>query len=108
MRENSNSEGDRPYSYGAIAADAPGLAASVNVGAFNLGNVIGASLGGAVIGAGLGYPAVALAAAAVAATTLILVMVAFGQVREAGDRRDRAGEQLLTPIRYLTRLQRRF
>lgn len=92
----------------AIAADAPGLAASVNVGAFNLGNAIGASLGGAVIGAGLGYPVVALAAAAVAATTLILVMVAFGQDREAGDRRDRTGEQLLTPIRNLTRLQRRF
>src|SRR5690606_2391576 len=31
------------------AAQAPGLASSVNVGAFNLGNAVGAALGGAVI-----------------------------------------------------------
>lgn len=46
------------------AADAPNLASSVNIGAFNLGNAIGAALGGGVIAAGLGYPAVALAGAA--------------------------------------------
>ncbi|MCW6535439.1 MFS transporter [Sphingomonas lycopersici] len=45
------------------AADAPNLASSVNIGAFNLGNAIGAALGGGVIAAGLGYPAVALAGA---------------------------------------------
>ncbi len=45
----------------AAAADAPNLASSVNIGAFNLGNALGAALGGAVIAAGLGYPAVALA-----------------------------------------------
>ncbi|MCJ2189050.1 MFS transporter [Novosphingobium beihaiensis] len=46
------------------AADAPNLASAVNIGAFNLGNAIGAALGGGVIAAGLGYPAVALAGAA--------------------------------------------
>lgn len=46
------------------AADAPNLASSVNIGAFNLGNAIGAALGGGVIAAGLGYPAVVLAGAA--------------------------------------------
>lgn len=40
------------------AAQAPGLASSVNVGAFNLGNALGAALGGLVIGQGLGYAAV--------------------------------------------------
>ncbi|WP_084578972.1 MFS transporter [Sphingomonas azotifigens] len=45
------------------AADAPNLAAAVNIGAFNLGNAFGAALGGGVIAAGLGYPAVALAGA---------------------------------------------
>lgn len=55
------------------AADAPGLASSINVGAFNLGNALGAALGGAVIGAGLGYVAVPLAGAALAALGLLLV-----------------------------------
>ncbi|HEQ0200827.1 MULTISPECIES: MFS transporter [Pseudomonas] len=55
------------------AAEAPGLASSINVGAFNLGNALGAALGGAVIGAGLGYVAVPLAGAALAALGLLLV-----------------------------------
>lgn len=52
------------------AAEAPNLASSVNIGAFNLGNAIGAALGGAVIALGLGYPAVALAGAATSALGL--------------------------------------
>ncbi|WP_343584940.1 MFS transporter [Herbaspirillum sp.] len=55
------------------AAQAPGLASSVNVGAFNLGNAVGAALGGAVIGQGLGYAAVPLVGAALAAGGLGLV-----------------------------------
>lgn len=56
------------------AHDAPNLASAVNIGAFNLGNAIGAALGGAVISHQLGYPAVALAGAAMAASALILVL----------------------------------
>lgn len=52
------------------AADAPNLASSMNIGAFNLGNAIGAAVGGGVIAAGLGYPAVALAGAAASALGL--------------------------------------
>nr|WP_234907788.1 MFS transporter [Rhizobium rhizogenes] len=37
------------------AHEASGLASSVNIGAFNLGNAIGAAIGGAVLNAGLGY-----------------------------------------------------
>jgi DHA1 family inner membrane transport protein len=55
------------------ASQAPGLASSVNVGAFNLGNALGAALGGAVISQGLGYAAVPLAGAALAAGGLALV-----------------------------------
>ncbi|WP_179403841.1 MFS transporter [Burkholderia guangdongensis] len=55
------------------AAQAPGLASSVNVGAFNLGNAVGAALGGAVIGQGLGYAAVPWVGAALAAGGLGLV-----------------------------------
>lgn len=55
------------------AAGAPGLASSVNVGAFNLGNALGAALGGFVISQGLGYAAVPLVGAALAAAGLALV-----------------------------------
>lgn len=55
------------------AAQAPGLASSINVGAFNLGNALGAALGGAAIGQGLGYAAVPLVGAALALGGLGLV-----------------------------------
>ncbi|WP_129792336.1 MFS transporter [Sphingosinicella sp. CPCC 101087] len=58
------------------AADAPNLASSVNIGAFNLGNALGAALGGGVIAAGLGYPAVALAGAATSMLGLAAVLLA--------------------------------
>ncbi|MDR6679067.1 MFS transporter [Pseudomonas oryzihabitans] len=56
------------------AQDAPNLASAVNIGAFNLGNAIGAALGGAVIKAGLGYPAISLAGAGMAALGLLMVL----------------------------------
>ncbi|RZJ02345.1 MAG: MFS transporter [Brevundimonas sp.] len=58
----------------AAAGEAPNLASAMNIGAFNLGNALGAALGGAVIGAGLGFPAVALAGAATAGSGLLLVL----------------------------------
>jgi len=57
------------------ASDAPNLASAMNIGAFNLGNAIGAALGGAVIGLNLSYPAVALAGAAMAGAGLILALL---------------------------------
>ena len=56
------------------AKDAPNLASAVNIGAFNLGNAIGAALGGVVINAGLGYPAISLAGAAMAGLGLLMVL----------------------------------
>ncbi|MBA1191275.1 MFS transporter [Pseudomonas entomophila] len=56
------------------AKDAPNLASAVNIGAFNLGNAVGAALGGAVIKAGWGYPAISLAGAGVAALGLAMVL----------------------------------
>jgi DHA1 family inner membrane transport protein len=55
------------------AAEAPGLASSVNVGAFNLGNAAGAAIGSFVISAGMGYAAVPVAGAVMAAAGLLLV-----------------------------------
>ncbi|KUM40015.1 MFS transporter [Pseudomonas sp. EpS/L25] len=56
------------------AKDAPNLASAVNIGAFNLGNALGAALGGAVIDAGLGYPAISLAGAGMAALGLLMTL----------------------------------
>ena len=58
------------------AADAPNLASAVNIGAFNLGNAFGAALGGGVIAAGFGYPAVALAGASTSAAGLVALLLA--------------------------------
>ena len=60
------------------AADAPNLASAVNIGAFNLGNAFGAALGGGVIAAGLGYPAVALAGAATSLLGLVALWATSG------------------------------
>jgi DHA1 family inner membrane transport protein len=59
----------------ATASDAPNLASSINIGAFNLGNALGAAVGGGVIAAGLGYPAVAVAGALLALAGLVLVLM---------------------------------
>jgi DHA1 family inner membrane transport protein len=56
------------------AHEAPNLASAMNIGAFNLGNAIGAALGGEVIREGLGYPAVSLAGAAMALAGLAMVL----------------------------------
>jgi len=60
------------------AADAPNLASAVNIGAFNLGNAIGAAVGGGVIGLGLGFPAVSIAGAAMALAGLAIVLLGRG------------------------------
>lgn len=57
------------------SSDAPNLAAAMNIGAFNLGNALGAALGGMVISLGLGLPAVPLAGAATAVIGLVLVVL---------------------------------
>jgi DHA1 family inner membrane transport protein len=57
------------------ATAAPGLASSVNIGAFNLGNALGAALGGAVLQAGGSYAAVSVAGGTLAALGLLLVLV---------------------------------
>ncbi|EKE6972956.1 MFS transporter, partial [Shigella boydii] len=58
-----------------VASEAPGLSSSVNIGAFNLGNALGAAAGGAVISAGLGYSFVPVTGAIVAGLALLLVFM---------------------------------
>ncbi|MEM6052073.1 MFS transporter [Erwinia sp. P7711] len=60
-----------------LAVAAPTLALSVNVSAFNLGNGLGAWMGGTVLDLGFGIRAVPLAAAALAATSLVITLFAW-------------------------------
>ncbi|WP_310631167.1 MULTISPECIES: MFS transporter [unclassified Paraburkholderia] len=64
------------------AAEAPGLASSVNVGAFNLGNAVGAAAGGAAISAGFSYAAVPVVGALIAVSGLALVLFQIAQQRQ--------------------------
>jgi DHA1 family inner membrane transport protein len=70
----------------AKAAQAPNLASTLNIGAFNLGNALGAWLGGAVIARGAPLTAVPYAGAAVALAGLLLTALSA-----ALDRRRSAG-----------------
>ncbi len=59
-----------------VASAAPTLAGATTTWAFNISNTVGPWLGGLVIGAGWGYPAVAWTAAALAALAVGTTAVA--------------------------------
>jgi len=65
------------------ASEAPNLAATLNQGAFNLGNAIGATLGGVLITAGLGYRSLPIAGIGVTAITLFLAFVSIRLARRS-------------------------
>ncbi|HSC84043.1 MAG TPA: MFS transporter [Pseudomonas sp.] len=56
---------------------APNLVSTLNIGAFNLGNALGAWVGGVVISQGLGLSSVPLAAAGLAALALLATLLTF-------------------------------
>ncbi len=64
------------------AHEAPGMASSVNIGAFNLGNALGAALGGGVLSSGLNYAWIPPAGAVLALLGLVMVALARGANRE--------------------------
>lgn len=57
--------------------DAPNLVSTLNIAAFNVGNALGAWVGGTVIDRGFGLTAVPVAAAALAIVGLILCLINF-------------------------------
>jgi len=57
------------------AKEAPNLASAMNIGAFNLGNALGALLGAGVINTGFGLASVPLAGAGTAMLGLIMVLL---------------------------------
>ena len=67
------------------AKGAPNLASTLNQGAFNLGNAIGASLGGIMLTEGVAYRYLSLGSAAVASVALLVSLVALRvERRETG------------------------
>jgi DHA1 family inner membrane transport protein len=64
-----------------VAGDAPNLASTLNIAAFNLGNAGGAWLGGAVLAAGYSMPTVSLTGAAVTVAGLLATMTSVALER---------------------------
>nr|WP_168380243.1 MULTISPECIES: MFS transporter [Pseudomonas] len=58
---------------------APNLVSTLNIGAFNVGNALGAWVGGSVIAHGLGLTSVPLAAAILAVLALLITLITFRQ-----------------------------
>jgi len=59
------------------AKGAPNLASTLNQGAFNLGNALGASLGGIMLTQGVSYRYLSLGSAAVVSVALLVALVAL-------------------------------
>jgi MFS transporter, DHA1 family, inner membrane transport protein len=59
------------------AKGAPNLASTLNQGAFNLGNALGASLGGIMLTEGVGYRYLSWGSAAVASVALLVAIIAL-------------------------------
>lgn len=68
----------------AFGKDAPNLVSTLNIGAFNVGNALGAWVGGLVIDHGLGLTAVPLAASGLALLALIATLLTASQARKSG------------------------
>ncbi|HXP01677.1 MAG TPA: MFS transporter [Luteibacter sp.] len=66
-----------------VAGDAPNLASTLNIAAFNLGNAGGAWLGGVVLAAGYAMPVVSLAGAAVTVAGLLATMASVALERRS-------------------------
>ncbi|MET0332038.1 MAG: MFS transporter [Dyella sp.] len=67
-----------------FGADAPNLVSTLNIGAFNVGNALGAWVGGSLLEHGVGLSQIPLASAALAALALLTTLVNFaGGSRQA-------------------------
>jgi DHA1 family inner membrane transport protein len=77
------------------ADHAPTLASGANIAAFNVGNALGAWLGGLTIAAGLGYTSPLWVGAAMTVGALAVVAVAVFSLRTPNARFDKAREEAL-------------
>ena len=67
-----------------FASTAPTLASGANIGAFNLGNALGAWLGGVTITAGLGYTSPIWAGAGITVAALLVMIGAAAAAKRGG------------------------
>ena len=67
-----------------FASTAPTLASGANIGAFNLGNALGAWLGGVTITAGLGYTSPIWAGAGITVAALLVMVLASAAAKRGG------------------------
>jgi MFS transporter, DHA1 family, inner membrane transport protein len=67
------------------AKGAPNLASTLNQGAFNFGNAVGASLGGIMLTEGVSYRYLSLGSAAVSAMALAVALVALYMERNPAE-----------------------
>ena len=74
------------------AHQAPTLASGANIAAFNVGNALGAWIGGVTISAGLGFTAPIWAGAALTLLGLVVLLGAERLARRTSDRRPNAAE----------------
>ncbi|MGW2325492.1 Cmx/CmrA family chloramphenicol efflux MFS transporter [Streptomyces sp. NPDC001700] len=86
-----------------VANAAPTLAGATTTSAFNIGNTVGPWLGGLVIDAGWGYPAVAWTGAALAGTGIVTTALAARLHRTEGASRVIASGQAATPAHETVR-----
>jgi DHA1 family inner membrane transport protein len=83
------------------ASHAPTLASGANIAAFNLGNALGAWLGGLTIAAGLGYTSPLWVGAAMTVGALIVVLVAAvsaGRGRSGSEQASDAAPESALPV----------
>ena len=73
------------------AGQAPTLASGANIGAFNVGNALGAWAGGVGIAAGLGYTSPIWIGAGITALALVVMIAAATLARHGSARPDTAG-----------------
>jgi DHA1 family inner membrane transport protein len=74
------------------AGAAPTLASGANIAAFNVGNALGAWLGGLAITAGLGYTSPLWVGASLALAALVVLVAAERAARRTAARQQRAAE----------------
>ena len=75
------------------AKGAPNLASTLNQGAFNLGNALGASLGGIMLTEGIGYRYLSWGSAAVASVALLVALIALRVERIENEKRCRLRDE---------------
>ncbi|MDQ1547366.1 MAG: transporter, family, inner rane transport protein [Actinomycetota bacterium] len=76
-----------------VAGESQTLAAAINHASLNIGNSFGAALGGAAIGAGLGYLSVTWVGVALCALGVIIAVISFGAERRSLHRAGSLGLQ---------------